>query len=127
MRSSSNRIVGLSCILALVLSVVGASTVAAADFPVGSYTLADFTLTFGDKGVFRVMKGEQLGVEGEYSVTGEQIKLTDKQGPFACANGQETATYTWKLEGDTLTLTKVSDPCDGRAQAISGQGWKRKP
>jgi hypothetical protein len=130
MRKPSNRIAGLFCALALVMvSAIGSSvrTAAAADFPVGSYSLADFTLTFGDNGQFKVMKGDKLAVEGEYSVQGEQLRLTDKQGPFACGNGQETGTYTWKYEGDSLTLTKVSDPCEGRSQAISGNAWKRKP
>jgi hypothetical protein len=130
MRKHSKRVASLCCALALVvLSAVGIGTraVAAAEFPVGSYTLADYTLTFGDAGQFRVMKGDQLGVEGEYSITGEQLRLTDKQGPFACGNGQETGTYTWKYEGDSLTLSAVSDPCGGRAQAIAGKPWKRKP
>lgn len=37
-----------------------------------------------DKGQFRVSKGEEVLVEGEYTVKGDQLQLTDKRGPIAC-------------------------------------------
>src|SRR5215216_7411656 len=84
------------------------SNVFAADFPQGIYASGEYTIVFADKGQFRVLTGEEVVVEGEYTVKGEQLMLMDKQGRLACkGEGMETATYRWKYEGETLTLSKV--------------------
>jgi hypothetical protein len=122
----------LSIRLALAVAVCVATAAssrpaAAADFPVGAYTIGEFTITFADAGQYRVSKGEEVVVEGEYKVNGDQLLLTDKGGSMACsAAGQQTGTYRWKYEGDALTLTKVEDACPGRSAAITAAPWKRK-
>ena len=99
----------------------------AADFPQGTYASAEYTIVFADKGQFRVMTGEELAVEGEYTVKGDQLILTDKRGPLACTGeGMETATYGWKYEGEMLTLSKVKDECSGRSAGLTAGPWKRK-
>jgi hypothetical protein len=108
-----------------VLAVV--TNLYAADFPQGTYTSGEYTIVFSDKGQFRVSTGEELVVEGEYTVKGEQLILTDKRGRLACTGeGMETATYAWKFEGETLTLSKVEDKCPGRSSGLTGGPWKRK-
>lgn len=99
----------------------------AADFPQGTYASAEYTIVFADKGQFRVMTGEEVVVEGEYTVKGEQLTLTDKRGRLACT-GEEmaTATYGWKYEGESLTLSKVEDKCEGRSAGLTAGPWKRK-
>jgi hypothetical protein len=74
------------------------------------------------------MTGEEVVVEGEYTVKGEQLTLTDKQGRLACTGeeGMATATYEWKYEGESLTLSKVEDKCEGRSAGLTAGPWKRK-
>ena len=98
-----------------------------ADFPQGTYASGEYTIVFADKGQFRVLTGEELVVEGEYTVKGEQLMLTDKRGRLACkGEGMATATYGWKYEGETLTLSKVEDKCTGRSAGLTAGPWKRK-
>ena len=108
-----------------VLAVV--TNVYAADFPQGTYTSGEYTIVFADKGQFRVSTGEELVVEGEYTIKGEQLTLTDKRGRLACmGEGMATATYAWKYEREMLTLSKVDDQCDGRSAGLTAGPWKRK-
>ncbi len=116
-------------VLALMIcAVVGTSLAfAAADFPLGAYAFNEYTIVFADKGQFRVSKGEAVMVEGEYTLKGDQLQLTDKKGPIACTKaGQESGTYRWQYEGEVLTLSKVEDNCQGRAAALTAQPWKRQ-
>ena len=109
------------CVLAF------ATNLYAADFPQGTYASGDYTIVFADKGQFRVSSGEELVVEGEYTIKGKQLILTDKGGRLACVGeGMQTATYEWKSEGETLTLSKVEDKCTGRSQGLTAGPWKRK-
>jgi hypothetical protein len=115
----------------LIIAVFWLFTVAtnlfAADFPIGTYASGEYTIVFADKGQYRVLTGEELVVEGEYTVKGEQITLTDKSGRLACkGEGMATATYGWKVEGETLTLSKVEDKCTGRSAGLTAGPWKRK-
>ena len=112
----------------VICAVVGASIAfAAADFPLGSYTVEGYAIVFADKGKFSVNKGDEVLVEGEYTVKGDQLQLTDKRGLIACTGeGQETGTYGWKYEGDVLTLSKLEDKCEGRSAAMTSRPWKRK-
>lgn len=104
-----------------------ATNLYAADFPQGTYASGEYTIVFADKGQFRVSTGEELVVEGEYKVKGEQLILTDKRGRLACmGEGMETATYGWKYEGEMLTLSKVEDKCPGRSAGLTAGPWKRK-
>ena len=104
-----------------------ATNLYAADFPQGTYTSQEYTIVFADKGQFRVSTGEEVVVEGEYTVKGDQLILTDKRGRLACTGeGMETATYGWKYEGEMLTLRKVEDKCPGRSSGLTAGPWKRK-
>ncbi|MDQ3253413.1 MAG: hypothetical protein M3R15_05825 [Acidobacteriota bacterium] len=109
-------------------AAVGATIAfAAADFPLGSYAIEGYAIVFADEGKFRVNKGDEVLVEGEYTVKGDRLQLTDKHGPIACTReGHETGTYGWKYEGEALTLSKVEDKCEGRAAAMTARPWKRK-
>jgi len=108
-----------------VLAVV--TNLYASDFPQGTYTSGEYTIVFADKGQFRVSTGEELVVEGEYTVKGEQLILTDKRGRLAClGEGMETATYGWKYEKEMLTLSKVEDSCTGRSAGLTAGPWKRE-
>jgi hypothetical protein len=99
----------------------------AADFLQGTYSSGEYTIVFADKGQYRVSTGEELVVEGEYTVKGEQLILTDKRGRLACTgDGMAMATYAWKYEGEMMTLSKVEDKCEGRSAGLTAGPWKRK-
>ncbi len=55
---------------------------------------------------------------GSYSVTGETLTFKNWSGVLACTDlnddGEEQATYAWRLSEDTLTLTPIADDCADR-------------
>lgn len=52
------------------------------------------------------------------------IAITELQD-LGC--GTEEYTYTWKLEGDTLTLSVVGDPCTPRIYFFTAHPWRKIP
>ena len=107
-------------LLAFVLVLLLASpavTAQSGKFPVGSYESGPFTITFKEGGSFEVLHSSGAGVKGTYKISGDNIEFTDVEGDFACPDA--VGKYTWKVEAEKLVLTLVSDPCDGRAQALS--------
>ena len=62
-----------------------------------------YTVDFGVDG--------QIEVNGEYQLDGSKMTIKDVSGPQACP---QTAVYTVAVSGNTLTMTRVSDPCEGR-------------
>ena len=65
-------------------------------------------------------------VEGIYAVNGDEIRLTDKSGPDACAKGEETGAYHWKYDKGLLAFTKVADACTARSDDLTKSEWKKK-
>ena len=116
-------------VLAIVTNTAGgiAPARAASDFPKGTFTAGEFTIFFGDKGEFRVSQGEEVPVEGDYTIEKDLVTLIDKRGPLACTGeGMDKGTYRWKYEAEMLTFTKADDKCPGRSAALPSQPWKRK-
>ncbi|HUB62418.1 MAG TPA: hypothetical protein VL978_17010 [Puia sp.] len=72
------------------------------------------TTTAGDSVVRSVCK-----------VSADTLSFTDYDGQYACPN--QTGKYLINLSDDanTLTLTLIDDPCDGRAGAINKIKWSR--
>lgn len=61
-------------------------------------------------------------IVGTWQVSGDQLtyhEITDS----GC--GEPTAVYKWKLEGNTLTLTKVSDTCQFSASDTAPKVWTK--
>src|ERR1700689_44105 len=113
------RVAGIGCVGACALSICStlalSSSAFAADFPTGTFEAKQtpFTVSFDDKGQFRVKQGDTLEVAGTYSVTGSELKLTDTQGPWACSKmGEQTGTFTWQFDNTALTLIKLNDQCE---------------
>lgn len=42
--------------------------------------------------------------------------FSNETGPDSCRN--ETGTHNWKRNGDTLVLTAVTKPCEGRRNGM---------
>jgi hypothetical protein len=105
-----------------------ASPAGAAEFPKGTYTASnqkDWSIQFGDKGKFTVMSAGKTVVEGSYEVADDQITLTDEKGPFAAKDDDsKTGKYKWKLEGKSLTFSKVADKSTGRELLLTMNTWE---
>ena len=117
---------------ALVVSILAFAGVSAfaADFPTGTYSIdaSKPKLAFDGKGQFRVVQGDKLMVSGAYTVNGDQIKLTDAKGPWACTKeGEQSGTYGWKFEKSVLTFSKVSDACQDRVGSLAMLKWIKQP
>jgi hypothetical protein len=82
-------------------------------------------MAFDDKGRFRVTASEVQQVIGQYSAKGDQLEITDSQGPWACTKaGEQTGTYRWKYANSVLTFSKVADRCEDRVNSLTSVTWK---
>jgi steroid delta-isomerase-like uncharacterized protein len=69
-----------------------------------------------------------VGVNGTYTVDGDQIVFTEVSGFAICSSEQGTsATYQWSLSGDGLILTPIEDACEARAYVFSKRPFERVP
>ena len=103
------------------------SVALAADFPVGSYAAGqDVSMVFTRDGQFHVMQDKATKVSGTYTVKGDHVELTDKEGPWACnKEGLRSGTYQWHFANSTLSFSKVSDSCDVRVGSLTRSVWKQ--
>lgn len=62
-------------------------------------------------------------VTGSWSVVGDRVTFRDAKD-VGC--GLEDYSYVYKLEGDTLSLTPVSDPCPVREYVLTWHTWTRR-
>ncbi len=102
---------------------------AANRFPPGTYSPdgGALTATFDDKGNVQVKKGGELEVEGSYSISADQIELTDSHGPWACTKpAEKSGTYRWTYDNGTLTFSDVGDKCKGRSESLTAKSWKKQ-
>jgi hypothetical protein len=122
------RSVKLAALLLVLLAL--ATTVRAADFKTGTYSVTvdgvNYSIKYYEGNKVTVTRGGEVAVEGTYKVTGDEIEVTDERGPIACRGEEKTGRYRWKLEDKVLTLTKVQDGCIGRASALTAQPWTRE-
>jgi hypothetical protein len=75
--------------------------------------------------VFLVNKGSAPAVAGRLQIVGNRIAFHDTGGSFACKGAQAVGTYTWRLRGTKLTLTRVHDTCAGRPLILNGRVYTR--
>lgn len=120
-QTKSRRLMMLLSLLCVSLFLSGA---AQGKFPTGTYANGQFAFTFGEDGTHSVSADGRVVVKGSYTVTQDQIALTDKEGDYACLDN--TGKYKWKVEGKSLKFEKVEDTCDGRVSALSGSTWEKK-
>jgi|SRR5215813_2391832 len=113
----------LGCIIVLLIL---ATVVRAEGFKKGTYSITagdvKWSLKYDDSGKVTVSRNGEVVVEATYKVKADELEVTDEKGPMACDRAQ-TGKYKWKLEGKNLTLTKVTDECDGRSSALTAQPW----
>src|SRR5262245_42498162 len=114
----------------LLILLSGLSAVVRADdFAKGIYsaTAGDvkWSIKYDDKSRTKVSRNGEIVVERTYKVRGDELELIDEKGPMACGR-EQPGKYKWKLDGKKLTLTKVTDECEGRANALPSQVWVRE-
>lgn len=58
-------------------------------------------------------------------ISADTLSFTDYDGQYACPG--QTGKYKISIpdDGNSLTLTLIEDPCDGRATAINKLKWTR--
>ncbi|WHZ20689.1 MAG: hypothetical protein OJF55_002838 [Rhodanobacteraceae bacterium] len=126
--STRKRFSKLSAILAIATcSAFAVMPASAADFPAGTYAASGITLAFDGSGHFRVTQNDAVKVEGDYTVDGSQLQVTDRTGPWACTKAAEQkGTYRWKSEGNTLTFNKVADACKDRVGSLTLHPFRKQ-
>jgi hypothetical protein len=69
-------------------------------------------------GKYTVSLGSKAEVNGNYTIKGNTISLTDTGGPAKCPG---TGKYKFKISGTSATLTKVKDAkaCVGREDVLA--------
>jgi hypothetical protein len=68
---------------------------------------------------FSVNKDGRAAVIGRVQIVGNRVMFQDGTGPYACRGAQKSGTYTWRLAGKRLSLTRVKDTCVGRRSVFS--------
>lgn len=74
-----------------------------------------WTVTFAKKSTYTV-KGPLGLVAGKNTFAGSKITFSHETGAAACPTA---GTYTFKLSGRTLKLTKISDACAPRVTILT--------
>ena len=114
--------VGASIIAALTLALPSVG-LADRNLPLGKYTThvktparlkGTWVLDFVKGGKYTITDNGAVVVRGHFTST-SRIYFSNETGPAACP---QFGVYTWKRAGKTLTLTKVSDSCAGRAAVL---------
>jgi hypothetical protein len=59
-----------------------------------------------------------------FSIKDDLLLITKISGMSPC--GEEAASYRFSIKNDTLLLVPVTDACDERSSAFSGEGYRRK-
>ena len=92
-------------------------------------TVGTSRLTFASDATWDLILNGERVVFGTFSVSGNQISITDGGGPYSCAlvgPAYRTGTYTWSLNGSALSFTVVSDNCIGRAVGFSTKSYTKE-
>lgn len=96
------------------LSLMAQSPVGSWKLPVpdGSGNMITLKVDISAEGTFTLDVGADGNIEtkGKYTMDGAKMTIQETEGT-ECT---EIGVYTLKVEGDTLTMTKVSDSCPNR-------------
>jgi hypothetical protein len=113
--------------MASIISLLAMPLAAAAVFPTGTYKAGEVSIRFDAQGHFKLSQGDKTLVDGKFTASGDQLKVTDESGSWACSKkGEETGSYRWSFESETLTFSKLDDQCAGRSDDLPKRKWKRE-
>lgn len=54
-----------------------------------------------------------VDIYGKYEIDGDEVSIMDEKGEAACEIGKK-GVYGFSVEGNTLTMTRKEDACEGR-------------
>lgn len=80
-----------------------------------------------DKGIFKVFQQDtDFESVGSFAVSGDRITFFND--PYCEEDLKMVGTYTWAMDGDSLTLKVVDDPCSIhlRAKNLTSSAWTKK-
>jgi hypothetical protein len=117
------RHLGIGCVLGTLLV---AAPVDSAPFqavpPTGRYESRGIAAAFGSDRSVVFSNARGVLIVGTYRTDANRIEFRDESGPSACPG--QTGAYRYRLAGDTLLFSLVSDECQGRRNAL-GAPWIR--
>jgi hypothetical protein len=105
------------------------TTIAASDVPASipadmrGQMVGAWEIAFGGNGHALVTFNGRQVVDAPYTVSGNQLLLTDDTGDYAC---HSNARYTWHATATELHLIRVEDSCDGRMVALTAHPLVRR-
>ena len=114
---------GIAMIAALALALPSV-VLAARNLPLGKYRTTvktparlkgTWVLDFLKGGKYTITDNGAVVVRGHFNTT-SRVYLSGETGPAACP---QFGVYSWKRVGKTLTFTKISDSCAGRAAVLA--------
>ena len=114
---------GIAMIAALALALPSV-VLAARNLPLGKYRTSvktparlkgTWVLDFLKGGKYTITDNGAVVVRGHFNTT-SRVYLSGETGPAACP---QFGVYSWKRVGKTLTFTKISDSCAGRAAVLA--------
>ncbi len=84
-----------------------------------------WSITFGPDRSYSVKHDDAEHVTGKYTMSGDEIQFNDVSGDYACKGGDAPeGVYRVKVDGATLTFTKVKDDeCPGRVAAMTPKSF----
>jgi hypothetical protein len=93
------------------------------------YEIQDYKviIEFKQDGSYAVdmnLEDDITNVTGNYQINNQELILEDVSGENACIG--DIGKYTYKVEGDKLMLTVVSDDCSGRKGMMSSVPHAKK-
>jgi hypothetical protein len=93
---------------------------------VGKWVGTMVTFTLNGDGTFHAVGANQAmyDVTGTYTVADCQLSLTDLTGTNACPASQ-VGVYAFAVSGAQMTLTLVSDACQGRVMGAGGKTYTK--
>src|SRR5262249_9802523 len=83
--------------------------------------LTDGTVSVTDDTGFEIAELSKLGTDASLEI---QSYVDPSKASFCGPEAPQNASYTWKLDGNTLTLSAVEDRCAPRSPMLTG-AWKR--
>ena len=83
--------------------------------------LSDGQISVTDDAGFEVAELSKLSNDASLEI---QSYVDPSKASFCGPDAPQNASYTWKVDGDTLTLSPVEDRCADRNSMLTGS-WKR--
>lgn len=106
----------------LVCCCLAFAGVAQGQFPAGTYSSQQVTITFNADGSHAVTFDGKVVAKGSYTTSGDTVVMTDKEGDYPC---EKPGTYKWSSMNGEIRFERVTDECEGRVAALTAGAWKK--